>query len=297
VTKNKIGAVLTALAVTFLWSTSFILIKKGLEDIPPLTFAGLRYLLASMVLAPLVCMKTHRREFRKLSRRSWLSLALLGVIFYALTQGIQFIGLSLISPVTVSLMLNFTPLAVLLMGLPMSGERPGPFQLVGILVFLAGVLLYFLPLGSLAGEKTGIAVMVLGVLANAGSSVLGRRVNRERDISPVIITFVSMTVGALILTVLGLLIEGLPRMGARSVLYLLWLAVINTALAFTLWNYSLRTLTAVESSIINGTMLIQIAVLSVIFLEVELSGRKAAALAVAALGAVLVQMKAGSLRK
>ena len=291
-TKNKIVAVLTALAVTFLWSTSFILIKKGLEDIPPLTFAGLRYLLASAALAPLVCGKKRRMEFRSLSRRRWLSLALLGVLFYALTQGIQFIGLSLISPVTVSLMLNFTPLAVLLMGLPLPGERPGLLQAAGILVFLAGVLLYFLPLESLAGEKIGMAVMALGVLANAGSSILGRRVNRDRDISPVMVTFVSMTVGALILTALGLLIEGLPRMGARSVLYLLWLAVINTALAFTLWNYSLRTLTAVESSIINGTMLIQIAVLSVIFLDVALSGRKAAALAVAALGAVLVQMKA-----
>jgi len=293
-TKDKISAVLTALAVTFLWSTSFILIKKGLEEIPPLTFAGLRYLLASAVLLPLVCRKSRRRELRSLSRRRLLSLILLGVIFYALTQGIQFIGLSLISPVTVSLMLNFTPLAVVIMSLPVPGERPGPLQLAGILVFLAGVLLYFLPLGSLAGEKTGIAVMVLGVLANAVSSLLGRRVNRDRDISPVLVTFISMVTGALILTGLGLLLEGLPRIGARSVLYLLWLSVINTALAFTLWNFSLRILTAVESSIINGTMLIQIAVLSVIFLEAELSGRKAAALAVAALGAVLVQMKTGN---
>ena len=39
----------------------------------------------------------------------------------------------------------------------------------------------------------------------------------------------------------------------------------------TIWNYTLRTLTAMESSIINGTMLIQIAVLAWIFLGEDIS--------------------------
>jgi drug/metabolite transporter (DMT)-like permease len=38
-----------------------------------------------------------------------------------------------------------------------------------------------------------------------------------------------------------------------------WLSVINTAFAFTLWNHTLRTLTAVESSVMNNTVLVQIA--------------------------------------
>ena len=45
-------AVFQALFVTFLWSTSWVLIKIGLEDIPALTFAGLRYGLASLCLLP-----------------------------------------------------------------------------------------------------------------------------------------------------------------------------------------------------------------------------------------------------
>jgi len=45
------------------------------------------------------------------------------------------------------------------------------------------------------------------------------------------------------------------------------LAIVNAAFAFTLWNKSLQMLTAVESSIINGTMLPQIAILAWIFLN------------------------------
>jgi len=51
-----------------------------------------------------------------------------------------------------------------------------------------------------------------------------------------------------------------------SLLYILWLALVNTAFAFTIWNLTLRTLTATESSVINGTMLFQIAILAWIFL-------------------------------
>ncbi|MBU2447314.1 MAG: EamA family transporter, partial [Bacteroidetes bacterium] len=50
----NIIAVLQALLVTFLWSTSFIIIKWGLAEIPPITFAGYRYFLAFIIFAPFV---------------------------------------------------------------------------------------------------------------------------------------------------------------------------------------------------------------------------------------------------
>jgi len=61
-------------------------------------------------------------------------------------------------------------------------------------------------------------------------------------------------------------------------------------LAFTLWNLTLRTLTVAQSSMINNTMLIQIAVLAWIFLGEHLSWVQIAGLLVAAVGAALVQI-------
>jgi drug/metabolite transporter (DMT)-like permease len=69
-----------------------------------------------------------------------------------------------------------------------------------------------------------------------------------------------------------------------------WLAVVNTALAFTLWNSSLRILSATESSIINNTMLVQIAVLAWLFLGERLSMGEVAGLILASSGALLVQV-------
>jgi len=113
----QLSAIALALLVTFLWSTSFIIIKWGLKEIPPLVFAGLRYSLAFICLLPFVFTKRNKSTIKNLEKRDWLNLILLGIFFYALTQGTQFLGLSLLSAVTVSLWLNFTPLVVAVMAI------------------------------------------------------------------------------------------------------------------------------------------------------------------------------------
>ena len=58
-----------------------------------------------------------------------------------------------------------------------------------------------------------------------------------------------------------------------------------------MWNLTLRTLTAMESSIINGTMLIQIAIIAWIFLGEAITMKEGIGMLIAACGAVLVQIK------
>ena len=67
--------------------------------------------------------------------------------------------------------------------------------------------------------------------------------------------------------------------------------MVNTALAFTLWNLTLRELSAVESSIINSTMLIQIAILAWIFLGERITWQEGAGLLLAGAGVLLVQLR------
>jgi drug/metabolite transporter (DMT)-like permease len=69
-----------------------------------------------------------------------------------------------------------------------------------------------------------------------------------------------------------------------------WLALVNTALAFTIWNRTLQTLNAIESSIINGTMLPQIAILAWVFLGEALGSREIIGLCLVAVGTLIVQL-------
>jgi len=285
-------SILQALLVTFLWSTSFIIIKWGLVEIPPITFAGLRYFLAFLCFLPFMFLKRkYFEEVKNLNSTQWKKLILLGFVFYTFTQGAQFLGLSLLPSVTVSLMLNFTPIIVAIMGIFLLNEKPTLLQWIGAILFLLGILTYFVPISLLENEILGLVIMFIGVLANSGSAIIGRDVNRNKDISPFVVTFISMGVGAVILLIIGLSLNEFPSISTTNWLFLIWLAAINTAFAFTIWNLTLRSLTAMESSIINGTMLIQIAVLAWFFLDEKINFQEGIGMLIAALGAVLVQIK------
>jgi drug/metabolite transporter (DMT)-like permease len=94
---SHLAAVLQAVFVAFLWSTSWVLIKIGLWDsIPALSFAGLRYIVAFGCLLLVALRPSRLAGLRRLSRRTWLQLIALGVLFYAATQGAQYVGLALL---------------------------------------------------------------------------------------------------------------------------------------------------------------------------------------------------------
>jgi drug/metabolite transporter (DMT)-like permease len=150
---------------------------------------------------------------------------------------------------------------------------------------------YFFPIMILPEQRWGVAIVLIGVLANAGSGILGRAVNRAGTLPPLAVTVVSMGFGAVVLLGSGVAVQGLPLIPARGWLFIVWLAVVNTAFAFTLWNHTLRTLTAVESSVIAGTMLVQIPLLAWLFLGENPTGKELFGMALVGVGTLLVQLR------
>lgn len=260
-------AVGLALLVTVLWSSSWVLIRYGLddEDLPPITFAALRYGLAAVLLLALTARSAPARTaLADGGVRLWGRLALLGVGFYALTQGAQFVAIDRQPAATTSLVLSLTPLLVAFGGGATLGERASRRQVLGAVLVVIGAATFFA--GDLGATDVGMIAATLALASNAASALLGRHVNRDHAVPAVAVTAVSMAVGAVVLIAVGLLTEGWPALSVRAGLIIGWLAVVNTAVAFTLWNGALRHLSAVESSGINNTMLVQIAVLAWIFL-------------------------------
>jgi len=284
-------AVLQALFVVFLWATSWVLIKIGLQDIPALTFAGLRYTLAFLCLLPLVFLSRQKTSLRKISKGTLWQLLVLGLLLYTITQGAIFLTLYYLPAVTVNLLWSFSTVMVALMGIIWLAENPTRFQWAGVLLATFGAVIYFYPVTLLTNQLLGVIIAVVGVLANAGASILGRDVNRKGNIHPMMVTTISMGIGALTLLVIGITVQGMPAISLRGWIIIAWLAVVNTAFAFTLWNLTLRSLSAMESSIINGTMLIWIPILAVLFLGEEVSTKEVFGLVVVAVGTVIVQLR------
>ena len=227
---------------------------------------------------------------RELSRLDWLRLTALGLLFYALTQGAQFLGLAYLPAVTVNLLLSFTTVIVTLLGIFLLAESPTVSQWGGVGLYLRGVLIYFYPASISTSQVFGLIVVLVGVLANAGSAILGRTVNRAGDLPFLTVTLVSMGIGSIALLVAGSLIQGFPQLSLSNWAIIVWLALVNTAFAFTLWNLTLRTLSALESSLINNAMLIQIPILALLFLGEQITWREGLGMLLAGIGILMVQL-------
>jgi drug/metabolite transporter (DMT)-like permease len=284
-TDHTTRAAMLAVFVTVLWSSSWVLIRIGLEsaDLDPLGFAGMRYLVAAAVLWAAMGRRIPDR-LGTIGRGRLFELVVLGIVFYALTQGAQFVAIANQPAATTSLVLSFTPLLTAVVAAVALGERLQPIQVLGMVAVAGGATVYFT--GSLGATVVGMAASLVCLASNAASSVLGRRINRRRDIDPLVVTAVSMSVGAVLLLAAGAVFEGINRPTGLAVVIIGWLAVVNTAWAFVLWNRSLVHLPAATSAVINNLMLVEIALLAWMFLDERPSVAQIAAIGVVTVGVV-----------
>jgi drug/metabolite transporter (DMT)-like permease len=226
-----------------------------------------------------------------LTRRGWLRVGALGLLLYGLTQATVFVGLTRLPAVTVSLLLSLTPALVTVLAIPLLGEVPTPLQRAGVLVSVAGTLVYFGPMALPASQLMAVGIVAVGVVAFTAATMLGRSVNRDDGLPALTVTVVSMGIGSGVLLAVAVVHDGIPRLTPSSWLVVVWLAVVNTAAAFTVWNYTMRRLSAMESSLINTTMLVHVAVLAWIFLGERPNPRSMLGLVLVAGGVVLVQLR------
>ncbi|MFW9779067.1 MAG: DMT family transporter [Candidatus Heimdallarchaeota archaeon] len=268
--KEYLSAVGQAVFVTLLWSSSWVIIKFGLTEIPPLIFAGLRYIIGAIVLVVLILKDKNSRTWLSYqSRRWWVNMAVYGIVFITITQGTQFLALSLLPAITVSFVLNLTIFVVIILSIGLLSERPSRFEIFFFVVVLIGVIIYFTPVDFSSATLFGLFIVTVELFANSLATIQGRSINRSGN-PALLVTGVSMSIGALGLLGWGFLVEDFSQIlnfSPIAIFYIVWLGIVNTALAFTLWNGSMRHLRAMDSTLINSTMLPQTVVLAIIFLQ------------------------------
>ena len=289
---KKETAVAISLLVTLLWSSSFVLVKVGLREIHPLMLVSVRYGVASLLL---LAAAVRRRKGKVLQvSLSMADIVILGVTGYVLAQGLQIYGLYYLPAVSVTFILNFTPLMVLVLGVAVLGERPTRAQLAGMVLALVGVYLYFGD-AAIPNDPLGVAITAVSGIGWACYMVYLRKKLSASAQDAFAVTALPMALGSIVLLVLAIGSGALSVPSVQGGAIILWLGVVNTAAAFVLWNAALHHLPAFEQSALQNTMLIQIAVLAWLFLGESLHMAQYAGIALVFAGVLVVQL-GGSLR-
>jgi drug/metabolite transporter (DMT)-like permease len=303
-----------SLLVTVIWASSFVFVKIGLDHLGPLTIAGLRYFLAFLVLLPFMVWNKNRTAQTPtphpgggekpseldvnsaLSRRLWEQLFLIGLCAYTIGNGTLFWGLKYVPATTGSFLMNLVPLLVLLPSIVWLKEIPSRRQVLGVVVCLAGGYFFFLP-GLQAGEPRGILIVLLGTIGFALFSILGREIARDQLVDTLPLTGIPLAFGGGILLAIALPLEGLPRFNPTAWGIVLWLAVINTAFAYVLYNRALRVLTALEMNVMLNISPLVTALIAWIILNERLEVIQIAGILVVIAGVALVQHPSTRLAK
>ena len=280
----KRKALLMAVVTTLLWSGSYILNKFAFQDgVGPLTLSGLRYLIASLFLLSLGARKRQTARHKL----PFATVVLLGVLGYAVAQGLQYVGQTYLTPTQSSLFLSVgNTMLVLLADRVWLKENQTGGDFVKFLFLVAGITLYYLPFGGAKLSLPGLAFMLLSSVGYAVHMTLVRRIRKSDQVSTRSLVAQPMLAGSIVLLIAGLLTEGMPVFTVNLLLILGYLSLVSGALAFYLWTWSQKELTAFESSSINNLMLIEIALMDFVVFHRSFSATQLIAVAVV-FGAIL----------
>jgi O-acetylserine/cysteine efflux transporter len=219
---------LLALAVTAVWGTNFVVIHVGLEHLPPLLFAALRFLCS---LLPAVL-------FLKRPDVPWRNLAAYGLLVGAGQFGVLYIAINgHVTPGLASLVVQTQVFFTIGLAMMLSGERVAPFQIVALLITVAGLSIILLHTDGTT-TPLGLVLVLVAAAAWAGSNIVVRATPR--------VDMVAYVVWASLFSVppllaLSLLFEGWPaiRDGVANATAATWGAVLWQAVGNTLFGYAM----------------------------------------------------------
>ena len=235
-----------------IWGSTWAAIRVSLEGIPPLHGVVIRFTLACLLLLAFTPFLGIRLGSSPLERRLWWVNALLT---FTLSYGLVYWGEQWVpSGLAAVLFATFPLFVAVLAHFFLPGERLRTGSFIGVLIGFAGVAVLFSEdLRAVGGPRTAFAatLMLIAPVASAFANVAVKRWGA--GIHPFSISGVSMGLGAMLTVPLALTVERGREVdfSVRPVVAVVYLAIVGSAVAFTVYYWLLRRLPATSLSLIN----------------------------------------------
>jgi drug/metabolite transporter (DMT)-like permease len=228
---NHKRALLLLVVCASLWSIGGVLIKS--VNLPPLAIAGIRGLIAAMVLALVA------RKFKFV----WTKAQILTIVSFAYTT-LAFVTATKMTTAANAILLQFTaPIYVALLSGPLLGERITKKDVIALLIVLCGIAVFFMEKLS-TEHMLGNLVALTSGLSFAGIA-LGLRMQKGQS------TFESLFAGHLLTAAIGIpfvFMGDLPT--SQDMGILLTLGVVQLGIPYVLYGIAVRYVTALEASMV-----------------------------------------------
>jgi drug/metabolite transporter (DMT)-like permease len=246
---SKMKIYCLAIFCCLLWASSFVGLKICLQYLPPLILAGIRFILAGILLLPLWLMLV-KQPFRKLRQHIWLIL-LVSLFQTIFAYGLFNSGINLVPGAIAAILNGSAPLIMAIVAHIATRDDKLSWRkslcfisaFIGIIIIALNRNLYH-DAGAL--EIIGIVLLLLAFI----SAAFGNLVVRKLKINPLMLNSSQIFIGGVVLLTTGLWSEKLPMHHFPLVFYLAlgWLVILS-ALAFSIWFYLLHQPTVKPSEL------------------------------------------------
>lgn len=262
------------LLLCLIWGSTWLFIKLGLNDLPPFTFAGIRFVIASAIL--FVIIKARRLSLPR-TRAAWTLLAVTGLLSFSLNYGLLFWGEQYISSGLAALLQATIPaFGLVIAHFYLPGEQMTPVKIFGVVMGVAGVGVVFSNQLSVAGPRAlaGCAALVVGSACAAFANVLVKK--RGAKLDPAILAGGQMLFGLIPLLVIGIPLEGNPlqfHWTRMAIIALFYLAIVGSVAAFLLYYWLVQHMDVTKTMLVALVTPVIAVTLGVIVLHEELNWR------------------------
>jgi drug/metabolite transporter (DMT)-like permease len=263
--------ILVWVILCLLWGTTWIFIKIGLTDLPPITFAAVRFILAILILLPLIRI---RRFPWPSSSAEWKLIALTGFLQFSLNYSSVFWAEQHITSGLAAVLQSMIPVfGLLLAWIFLPAERITWLKIVAVLLGVIGVAIIFIDQLRIENWMAflGSVAIVVGAYCAAQASILIKL--RAGAIHPASLVCAQMLAGLPALIVYALIVEGNPlalNWTWTAIGCVLYLTVFGTIAAFWLYYWLLSRIESTKAMVISLVTPLIAVVMGAIFLDERL---------------------------
>jgi len=249
-------------AAFVLWGSQYVISKIALRTVPPVTLLALRYLVS--VPALFIVLRL-RHALTPIKKGDWPILFAIGFTGYFASFCLQMLGINRLTGSVSSLLGAMNPIFIPILAAFFLHERITPAKIACVALSMAGVVVIVGVDGTV--DASGALLMLASVFLWSTASIIIRRVSERYD--PMQIALIAILC-ALPFTGGWSLIElqSAPcSFTLESVLAVLYMGVLGTAVTHSLWNYSLRVMDASFCSMFYPMQPLVSSILGVLFLH------------------------------
>jgi len=275
-----------------IWGSTWLFIKLGLADLPPLTFAGVRFVIACIILFSIIRL---RHLQLPQSHSDWILLAITGILSFGLNYGLVFWGEQYISSGLAALLQATLPAFGLVFAhFYLPGERLSWARIGGVVLGVFGVGVVFSNQLAIAGSRAlaGCVALILSAMFAAYSNVLVKKYGKHLD--PALLAAGQMFFGLLLLFAVGIPLEGNPlrfHWTPIALISLVYLAVVGSVIAFLLYYWLVLNMDVTKSMLIALVTPVVAVLLGMIVLNEQIGWRTLAGGAMIMSGIALIVVR------